>query len=137
MKVAVYSDKESILSYMDDIMILTNQSYQHHIEVLSRFLVKVVCHGFTLKLEECQFLRLSVKLLGHTVGRAWVSPNPDYVLKVNDFRNCRTVKEAQASLGLSGFYRGYLRNYAQPTVAMRRCLEICPMDKNRTDLRDA
>ncbi len=47
------------------------------------------------------------------------------------------VKEVSAWLGLSGFYRGYLRNYAQRTVAMRRCLEVCRMDKNRSELRDA
>ncbi len=40
-------------------------------------------------------------------------------------------------MGLSGFYRGYLQNYAQRTVAMRRCLEVCRLDKNRTQLWDA
>ncbi len=34
---------------------------------------------------------------------------------MNNFRNFRTVKDVQAWLGLSGFYRGYLRNYAQRT----------------------
>ncbi len=74
-KVAGFSDHESILSYMDDITILTNQTYQHHIEVLCRFLYKVIYHGFTLNLEKGQFLRTSVKLLGHTGGEA-VSARP-------------------------------------------------------------
>ncbi len=78
--------------------------------MLCRFLDRVIYHGFTLNFEKCQFLRTSVKRLGHTVGRAGVSPTPDYVLKVNDFRNFRAVKDVQAGLGLSGFYRGYLRN---------------------------
>ncbi len=43
----------------------------------------------------------------------------------------------QAWLGLSGFYRGYLRHYAQRTVDMRKCLEVCRLDRNCTDLRDA
>jgi hypothetical protein len=68
-KVAGFSQNESNLSYTADITILTNLTYQHHIEVLSRFLDKVIYHGFTLNLEECQFLRTSVKLLGHTVGQ--------------------------------------------------------------------
>ncbi len=49
---------------MDDITILTNLTnltYQHHIEVLARFLDKVIYHGFTLNLEKCQFLRTSVR----------------------------------------------------------------------------
>ncbi len=71
------------------------------------------------------------------VGRVGVSPPPDYVLKVADFRNFRMLKDVQAWLGLSGFHRGYLRNYVQRTVAMRRCLEVCRQDKNRTELGEA
>jgi hypothetical protein len=67
-KVAGFSDKESIFSYMDVNTILTNQTYRHHIKGLCRFLDKVIYHGFTLNLEKCQFLRTSVKLLRHTVG---------------------------------------------------------------------
>jgi hypothetical protein len=35
----------------------------------SKVLDKVIYHGFTCTLEQCQLLRTSVKLLGHTVGR--------------------------------------------------------------------
>jgi hypothetical protein len=80
--VAGFSDSEAILSYMDNITILTNVTYQHHIGVLSRFFDKIIQQGFTLNLENCQFLRTSVKLLGHIVGLLGVSPTPDYVLKV-------------------------------------------------------
>ena len=51
-KVAGFSDAEAILSYMDDITILTSGTYQHHIAVLSRFLDKIIHHGFTLNLEK-------------------------------------------------------------------------------------
>jgi hypothetical protein len=136
-KVSGFSDSESILSYMDDITIRTNGTDQHHIGVLLWFLDKIIHHGFTLNLKQCQFLRTSAKLLGHIVGRMGVSPTPDYVLKVADFRNFRTVKDVQTWLGLSGFYRGYLRNYAQRTVAMSRRLEVCRLDKNLTELGDA
>ncbi len=45
-----------------------------------------------------------------------------------------SAKDVQAWLGISGFYRGYLRNYVQRTVAMRHCLEVCRLDENRTQL---
>ncbi len=74
--VAGLSDSESILSYMDDITILKNQTY--HIGSLTKFLDKIIYHGFTLNLEKCQLLRTSVKLLGVMVGRVGVSLTPDY-----------------------------------------------------------
>ncbi len=88
-KVAGFSDSEAILSYLDDITILSNGAYQHHIGLIFKFLDKIIHHGFTLNLEKCEILRTSVKLLGHIVGRMGVSPTPDYVLKVADFRNFR------------------------------------------------
>ncbi len=59
-----------------------------------------------------------------------------------DFANVRTVgpdwtKDVQGWLVLSGFYYGYLRNYAQRTMAKRRCLEGCRLDNNRSVLGDA
>ncbi len=38
---------------------------------------------------------------------------------------------------MNGFYRGYLRNYAQRTANMGKCLEFCRLDNNRTQLGDA
>ncbi len=68
-KVAGFADSEAILSYLDDITILSNGTYQHHIGLLSKFLDKIIHHGITLNLEKCQFLRTSVNLLAHIVGR--------------------------------------------------------------------
>ncbi len=98
---------------------------------------KVIHHGFTLNLEKCRFLQTLIQLLGHTVGRLGVSPTPSYVAKVADFQHFTKVNDVQAWLGLNRFYRGYLRHYAQRTAAMRKCLEVCRLDRKRTDLRDA
>jgi hypothetical protein len=77
-----------------------------------KFLDKIIHHGFNLNLEKCRFLKTSIQILGHTVGRAGVSPSPTYVSKVADFQNFRVVKDVQVWFELAGFYRGYLKNYA-------------------------
>jgi hypothetical protein len=59
------------------------------------------------------------------------------VSKVADFQHFRVVNDEQAWLGLSGLYWGYLKNYAQRTANMRKCLEVYRLDKNRTQLGDA
>jgi hypothetical protein len=125
------------LTYMDDITLVTKGTYQLHIQYIGQFLDKLIHHGFTLNLQKCRFLQLSIQLLGHTVGWLGVSPTPTYVAKVAGFQNFTKAKDAQAWLGLIGFYRGYLRHYVQRIAAMRRCLEVCRLDRSRTDLRDA
>jgi hypothetical protein len=73
------------LTYMDDITVVTRTSFGFHIAYIGRFLDKLIHHGFTLNLGMCRFLQMSIKLLGHTVGRAGVSPTPSYVAKVIEF----------------------------------------------------
>ena len=131
------TEDEATLCYLDDITLVTRGTYQQHIAYLGKFLDKLIYHGFTLNLEKCRFLKISIELLGHCVGRDGISPTPTYVAKVADFQNFRVVKDVQAWLGLSGFYRGYLKNYAQRTRNMRKCLEICRLDRNRTQLGSA
>ena len=55
---------------------------------------------------------------------------------MEDFTNFTTIKDVQAYLGLSGFYRGYIRGYSQRTYNMRNCIEVAKLAK-RTDLGDA
>jgi hypothetical protein len=120
--IAGASPDAATLSYMDDITLVTKGTYQFHIAYIGQFLDKLIHHGFTLNLEKCRFLQTSIQLLGHTVGRLGVSPTPTYVAtgaEVADFQNFTRVKDVQAWLGLSGFYRGYLRHYAQRTTAYR------------------
>jgi hypothetical protein len=78
-----------------------------------------------------------IQLLGHTVCRLGVSPTLTYVAKVANYQNVTLVKDVQAWLERSGFYRGYLRHYAQRSAAARECLEVCCLDRNRTHLCDA
>jgi hypothetical protein len=125
------------LTYMDDITLVTKGTYQFQIQYIGQYLDKIIHHGFTLNLEKCRFLQTSSQLLGHTVGWLGVSPTPTYVAKVADFQHFTKVNDVQAWLGLSSFYRGYLRHYAQRTALIRKCLEMCRLDRNRIDLRDA
>ena len=135
--VAGESQAESYLAYLDDLTVATKGTWQEHVASLGRFLDRLIHHGFTLNLEKCCFLKTRVKLLGHTVSREGISATPDYVKKVADFTNFTTIKDVQAAyLGLSIFYRGYIRNFSQRTCNMRNSIEVAKLAK-RTTLEDA
>jgi hypothetical protein len=81
------------------------------------------------------FFRSRTKLLGHVVSRDGISASPDYEQKVSDFQTFRRVKDVQSFLGLAGYYRSYIRNYAARSAPMRACIERCKED-NRQQLGD-
>jgi hypothetical protein len=67
----------------------------------------------TLNLEKCHFAKDSVEYLGHCVTREGVRPSDDKVRAIRDYPQPRTVTEVRSFLGLSGYYRQYIQNYAE------------------------
>jgi hypothetical protein len=124
-QVALDSDSEAWVAYLDDLTVCTTGSWLEHVQSLDRFMERLVFHGFTLNLQKCVFLRTSMKLLGHVVGREGISASPDYVQKIKDFTDFTTVRDVQAFLGLASFYRTFIRNFAQRSSAMRGSIEVC------------
>jgi len=50
--------------------------------------------------------------LGHIVGLPGVMPNPEKVKAINKFSIPKTQKEIKSFLGLCGYYRKFISNFA-------------------------
>ena len=67
---------------------------------------------FYLKQSKCSFGQHKIDYLGHIVSSKGVEPDPAKVQAVKDWPQPSTVKELRAFLGLSGYYRKFIKNYA-------------------------
>jgi Reverse transcriptase (RNA-dependent DNA polymerase)/RNase H-like domain found in reverse transcriptase len=118
------------LAYLDDFTVGTTRGgWQEHLKALMAFLLKLKFHGFTLRADKCRFFQTKVKLLGHMVDGKGVYPCEEYTNKVAQFRDFRTVKQLQSFLGLAGYYRQYVKGFAQMTTPLRELLEASKGDK--------
>ena len=82
-----------------------------HIE--SVLLLKRLCEaGLKLRPDKCQFARDSIHYLGHVIDSNGISPDPAKISAVSDYPIPTTVKAIKAFLGLSGYYRRFIRDYA-------------------------
>ena len=63
--------------------------------------------------DKCEFASPKVHYLGHIITAEGILPNPDKVRAVKDFRNPTNVKEVREFLGLAGYYRRFVPNFAQ------------------------
>jgi hypothetical protein len=80
-----------------------------HLEQVFELLQK---HQFFLKLPKCSFAQKEVSYLGHIVSDGTVAPDPSKVSSITSWPVPSTVKGLRGFLGLSGFYRKFIRNYA-------------------------
>lgn len=66
-----------------------------------------------LNLSKCRIGERSVKFLGHIVSREDCKPDPFNLKAVDDMKHPKKVKEIHTFLGMCGFYRKHIPNFAQ------------------------
>jgi hypothetical protein len=113
------------LVYIDDIVIYSSNFEQHLIDLRNVFLALREAN-LTLKASKCCFCRKEMKYLGHIVTQDGIKPDPALIKAVAHFPQPKTIKDVQSFLGLSGYYRRFIRNYskiAEPLLKQLRQLQ--------------
>lgn len=103
---------QSCLVYIDDIVIYSPTFNQHLID-LKNVLQALRDANLTLKLSKCCFCRKEMKYLGHVITQEGIKPDPNLTKAVSNFPQPKTIKDVQSFLGLSGYYRRFIQNYAK------------------------
>ena len=65
-----------------------------------------------MKVKKCHFGRSKVPYLGHLVGGGTLEPDPSKVQAVLEYPRPETKKDVRAFLGLVGYYRRFIPNFA-------------------------
>lgn len=110
------------LVYMDDVLIFST-SLQEHIESIRLVFDRFRKTNFKVQLDKSEFLRQTVKFLGHIITPEGILPNPDKIEAIIKFPIPKTRKEIQSFLGLIGYYRKFIKDCAKLTKPLTSCLK--------------
>ena len=102
-------------AYLDDLVIFSS-SWRGHVEHLRTILRRIKDANLTVKLAKCQFGMKQCVYLGHVVGNGTVRPEMSKMQAVESFPRPETKREVRGFLGLTGYYRRFIPDYA--TVAL-------------------
>ncbi|GAU44853.1 hypothetical protein TSUD_112270 [Trifolium subterraneum] len=114
--------RKTVIVFFDDILVYSD-SEDSHVTHLTQVFELLHQHQFFVKLAKCSFGQTEVSYLGHVVSKGSVAPDPAKVQAIQDWPSPSNVKELRGFLGLSGFYRKFIKNYAgiaQPLTALLR-----------------
>jgi transposase InsO family protein len=100
------------LVYIDDVVIYSPTFEQHLIDLENVFQA-LKSANLTLKTSKCQFCRREMKYLGHVITQTGIKPDPDLIKSVTNFPQPKKVKDVQSFLGLTGYYRRFIKDYAK------------------------
>ena len=100
-----------ILSYF-------SQSWEQHCQHLSRVLERLRTAGLTANRSKCQWGKQKFEFLGHVVGVGLVSPSDCKISALKDFQQPSSKKGIRQFLGLAGYYRRFIQDYAAHSCAL-------------------
>ena len=99
------------LVYLDDIIVFSQTSDQH-LERLVTVLGRLCSAGLKLKPGKCKLFQRSVSFLGHVISEDGIATDPGKIKMVTDWPVPRSVREVRAFLGLAGYYRRFVADFA-------------------------
>jgi transposase InsO family protein len=129
------------LVYMDDIIVFST-SLVEHIQNLEQVFNALRQANLKIQLDKTEFLHREVAFLGHIVTENGIKPNPTKIEAVKNYPIPKTQKEIKQFLGLLGYYRKFIKDFAKLTKPLttklkkdgkidineesyKKCFEIC------------
>ena len=114
--------RKFVLVFFDDILIYSGTWAAHlqHVDILLQLLRK---HKLFVKMSKCVFGMEEVEYLSHIVGREGVKVDPKKIQAMQEWPQPKTLKSLRGFLGLTGYYRKFVRNYGRIAKPLTQLLK--------------
>lgn len=108
--------------YLDDILIFST-SFQEHIESIRKIFNTLRASNLKIQFDKCRFAELTTKFLGHVVTGDGIKPDPSKIEAISKMQAPTSIKLIKQFLGITGYYRKFMRDYAKVAYPMVRLLK--------------
>ncbi len=110
------------LIYLDDVIAFGRTAEEHN-DNLRTVLERLQEAGLTLNPKKCCFLRRSVAYLGHTISGEGIQVTQERTQAVEQWLPPKNQTELQSFLGLTNYYRKFMRGYAKIAAPLHNLTE--------------
>ena len=120
----------TMLVYLDDILVF-GSTFEETLERLELVLKRLAALNLKVKPSKCSLFKERLRYLGHEVSGEGICPDPEKIRAICEFPVPEDVKGVRSFLGLSGYYRRFVKGYAAISGPLRSLLCGEDLQKSR------
>lgn len=111
-----------IANFIDDFAIGAG-SLNDMLFKLERFFMQLRIHNLTINPKKCEFLTKQITFLGHNINEQGSKPSNENLIKISNFKSPKNLKQVRGFLGLTGYYRRYIKDYSKISTPLTDILK--------------
>ena len=100
------------IAYLDNIIIFSTTA-EEHLSHIKQVFEKLHTVKLSMKFSKCHFFTKEIQYLGHILSTKGIRPLPSKMQAIQNMHPPRMPKQVHASLGLVGYYRKFIKNFAK------------------------
>lgn len=114
--------RHCVFGYLDDLVIVS-EDFHSHLEVLVRIAAQFRKANLTLNISKSKFCVTKVNYLGYVIGNGGITTDREKILAITNWPVLKNLKQVRGFLGLTGWYRRFIRNFSTETYPITEVLK--------------
>jgi hypothetical protein len=114
--------QKHVLVLFDDILAY-NKTWEENMKHLGQVLSLLEENQFYAKMSKCTFGKEEVEYLGHIISKKGVKVDPKKIRAITKWPKPKNISKLRGFLGLAGYHRGFVKNYAHLTAPLTNFLK--------------
>lgn len=123
--------------YIDDVIVF-GRTLEEHLKNLAIICKALNDAGLKIQLDKSEFLHQEVEFLGYIISSEGIKPNQKKIETINLYPEPKTLKELRGFLGMMGYYRRFVKDFAKIAKPLTNLLrgESKPLSNKKISLNN-
>jgi len=113
---------EEFTASLLDVVVIFSDTWEDHLKHIAIVLQRIREACLTLNKAKCQFCLETMQIVGYTLKHGKLLPSDYKIEAISKLGPDKTKKGVKAILGLAGYYRNLIPNFAKKRTALQSCL---------------
>jgi hypothetical protein len=105
---AIFLDMESVICFIDNIALITNRSFENHLNQLDEILQRLKENNLQVNGDKSSFCAIEAEFFGFVLTRQGIKPQVKKVQVIVKIATPKTVKQVCSFIGMINYYKDHI-----------------------------